>query len=109
MSGRAVRCEPHGPRPWLTVKDMYWGFARVFRFEHDHADLQGLGECLAESLYGQYGIFDDANGVALVMTGYDQFAHDFPDIAHALLNVIADRSRGALPKCGPVLRPSGWG
>ncbi|WP_203924880.1 hypothetical protein [Rugosimonospora africana] len=88
---------------------MYWGFARVFRFEHDHADLQGLGECLAESLYGQYGIFDDANGVALVMTGYDQFAHDFPDIAHALLNVIADRSRGALPKCGPVLRPSGWG
>jgi hypothetical protein len=27
---------------------------------------------LAESLYGQDGIFDDTNGVAIVMTGYDQ-------------------------------------
>jgi hypothetical protein len=81
---------------WLTVKDMYWDFARVFRFEHDHADPQGFGECLAESLCGQYGAFDDTNGVAIVMTGYDQFARDFPDTAHSILDVIADRSRGAL-------------
>jgi hypothetical protein len=50
---------------WLVAKDTY-RCARVFRFSHDAAEMQILHEYLAESLYGQCGVFDDTFGAIRV-------------------------------------------
>jgi hypothetical protein len=43
----------------------------------------------------EYGFPPEATGLVLALTGYDEFARQFPDRAHGLLDIFAVRSCGA--------------
>ncbi|MEU8664718.1 hypothetical protein [Actinoplanes philippinensis] len=42
-----------------------------------------------------YGFPADATGLVLAMTSFDRFAERLPDVAHAMLDIFATRSRAA--------------
>ena len=70
---------------WLTRRNMFDAFARAFRFEHEHMELQGLSECLADALYAEDGRFSDDKGVVLVITGFSDPRMELPPVgAHEI-------------------------
>ncbi len=81
---------------WLTTATMYGDFARVFYFEHDHSELQGLSECLRDSLYTEGGRFVEIDDLVIVMTGFDHFYREFPDTAVGLLDILTEMWVGGL-------------
>jgi hypothetical protein len=82
---------------WLTVRDMHGDLSRILRFPGYYGEnLNALDDCLADVIGHEYGFPAGAAGLVLTLTGFDEFAREFPDIAHGLLDVIAGRSRSAL-------------
>ena len=82
---------------WLSVKDMHWDLSRVLHFpEYYGENLDAFNDCLRDVACREYGFPEDATGLVLVLTGYDEFAHEFPEQAHGLVDVFAVRSRNAM-------------
>jgi len=82
---------------WLSVKDMHWDLSRVLHFpEYYGENFDAFNDCLRDVACREYGFPEDATGIVLVLTGYDEFAREFPEHAHDLVDVFAIRSRNAM-------------
>jgi hypothetical protein len=82
---------------WLSVKDMHGDLSRVFGFPGYYGgNLDAFNDCLRDVTGREYGFPEDATGLVLVLTGFDEFTREFPDQAHGLLDVFAVRSRSAM-------------
>ncbi|GIG88609.1 barstar family protein [Plantactinospora endophytica] len=82
---------------WRTPKDMHRELARLLHFPDYYGEnLDAFNDCLGDVAERAYGFPSDATGLVLVLTGYDTFAREFPELAHGLLDIFALRSRDAL-------------
>jgi len=83
------------------------GWATPAQFHHDVAaaldfpdyygrNLDALNDCLGDVVDRAYGWPADAAGLALVFWHYDHLAASAPDLAQAVLDIIANQSRAAL-------------
>jgi hypothetical protein len=76
---------------------MHGDLGRVLRFPDYYGEnLNAFNDCMRNVAARQYGFPENATGLVLVLTGFDEFAREFPDQAHGLLDVFAVRSRGAM-------------
>ena len=75
---------------WDSVREMHRDLKRLL----DLPDHYGHNLDAFNDSFG--AIPDDATGLVLVLLGYDVFGRAFPREAHALTDIIAVHSRGAL-------------
>jgi hypothetical protein len=59
-------------------------------------NLDAFNDCMRDVVDQRYGWLPDAAGLVLVFMGYDGFATRRPGPAHAVLDIMAVRSRSAL-------------
>jgi len=82
---------------WSSVEDMHGDISRVLEFPAYYGEnLDAFNDCLRDVACREYGFPQDATGLVLVLTGFDEFAEEFPDQAHGLLDVFASQSRNAM-------------
>jgi hypothetical protein len=82
---------------WTTEQDLHRAIASALDFpDYYGQNLDALNDCMRDVVGQDYGWAPDAAGLALVFIGYDTFAARFPATAQAVLDIMADRSRGAL-------------
>ena len=75
---------------WLSVLDMHRDFSRILRFPDYYGEnLDAFNDCMRDVVAHEYGFPEHATGLVLVLTGFDSFAHLFPDQAHGLLDIYA--------------------
>jgi hypothetical protein len=82
---------------WKTDADLHRDVAAALRFPDYYGNnLDALNDCMRDVVDQEYGWSPDATGLVLVFTGYDAYATRRPRSAHSVLDILADRSRGAL-------------
>ncbi|WP_157520111.1 barstar family protein [Herbidospora daliensis] len=82
---------------WTTAADLHRDFARGFDFpDYYGANMAALNDCLSDVAAGAYGSSPDATGLALVLTGYDDFAKRHHEVAQATLDVVAENALSAM-------------
>ncbi|MGW3542640.1 barstar family protein [Nocardia niigatensis] len=59
-------------------------------------NLNAFNDCMHDVLDREYGFPAEATGLVMVLTQFDEFAREFPDTAHALLDIFAAQSRSAM-------------
>ncbi|MGV9453964.1 barstar family protein [Streptomyces sp. NPDC003635] len=81
---------------WTEQADMHRDVAAALDFpDYYGRNLDALNDCLRDVESYEYGTTRDATGLVLVFTGYDSFTRVAPDVAQALLDIVADRARSA--------------
>ncbi|MEU3355227.1 barstar family protein [Streptomyces sp. NPDC037389] len=82
---------------WSTEKDMHCGTADALGFPDYYGhNLDALDDCLGDvACLGPYDGSPEGAGLVLVLTDYDRFAAACPDVAHAVLDLIAGQARRA--------------
>lgn len=84
---------------WVTVRDMHRDLARLLDFpRHYGHNLDAFNDS-----FGDTDLWAGATGLVLVFDGYDVFGRSFPREAHALTDIIAVHSRGALLRGEQIL------
>ncbi|WP_331722981.1 barstar family protein [Nocardia sp. NBC_00511] len=82
---------------WLCLPDMHADLSRMFHFPGYYGrNLDAFNDCLRDVRAHEYGFPTDATGLVMALTGYEEFAREFPDTAHAVLDIFAVHSRSAM-------------
>ncbi|MEV8514484.1 barstar family protein [Dactylosporangium sp. NPDC051484] len=82
--------------PWATEADLHRDIAAALAFpDYYGRNLDALNDCMRDVVGQAYGWAPDATGLVLVFTGYDAFAVRRPRAAQVVLDIVAERSRGA--------------
>lgn len=82
---------------WTDEADLHRDIAAALDFPDYYGEnLDALNDCLRDVVSCDYGNDADATGFVLVLHHYDGFAAAAPRVAHAVLDIFADRARGAL-------------
>ncbi|MGW2642096.1 barstar family protein [Streptomyces sp. NPDC001348] len=81
---------------WTTEADLHRDVAAALDFpDYYGRNLDALDDCLRDVEAYEYGTTREATGLVLVLTRYDRFARVQPRAAQAVLDIVADRARGA--------------
>lgn len=81
---------------WGSARDMFRGVARALDFpDYFGQNLDALNDCLRDVVSGDYGWRRDATGLVLVLTDFERFAALDRGTAQSMLDIVADRARGA--------------
>jgi Barstar (barnase inhibitor) len=82
---------------WECDDDLHRDIAAALGFPAYYGhNLDALNDCMNDVVDYEYGTSRDAAGLALAFAGYDAFARRRPRAAHAVLDIMADHSRGAM-------------
>jgi hypothetical protein len=83
---------------WTREADMHRAMVEALDFPGYYGhNLNALNDCLRDVVAHDYGARADATGLVVVFTAYDVFARRCPEVAQAVLEIIAIRARaGAL-------------
>ncbi|MFC4069989.1 barstar family protein [Actinoplanes subglobosus] len=97
LSQAGFRIVSLGANNWHTEQEMHADLARALDFPAYYGNnFDAFHDCLGDVMAHHYGFPEDATGLVVVMSGFDQFAAELPAVAHQLLDIIASRSRLAL-------------
>ena len=81
---------------WNSARDMFRDVAEALDFpDYFGQNLDALNDCLRDVATGDYGWRKDAAGLVLVLTGFETFAALDRRTAQVMLDIFADRARGA--------------
>ena len=82
---------------WRLPADLHRDLARALDFpDYYGRNLDALNDCLSDVVDGDYGWDRSTTGLVLVFLGYDAFARAQPQVAQTVLDIVADRARGAV-------------
>jgi Barstar (barnase inhibitor) len=91
---RLVRLDASG---WDSAEAMHEAMAAALDFpDHYGRNLDALHDCLTDVLQYDDWTPPDATGFVFAFTGYETFAQACPEVAHAVLDIIAGHSREAM-------------
>jgi hypothetical protein len=80
-----------------TTDDLLGELGRALDFPDYYGhNFDALNDCLRDVAGFEYGSDETSTGTALVLARFDQYAAREPTDAHVLLDIFADRARGAL-------------
>ena len=81
---------------WTSEDDMHRDLADSLHFPAYYGrNLNALSDCLGDVAHGDYGWNPASAGLVLAFRGFDAFANVDLEVAHASLDIIADRARFA--------------
>jgi hypothetical protein len=81
---------------WQSERDLHHDVAAALHFpDYYGKNLNALDDCLGDVASKEYGTSSQATGLALVITGYDNFAAVEPRAAHTVLDIVARQARKA--------------
>jgi len=81
---------------WDSAGDMFRNVAQVLDFpDYFGQNLDALNDCMRDVVSGDYGWQGDSTGLVLVLTGFEMFAALDRRTAQVMLDILADRARGA--------------
>jgi Barstar (barnase inhibitor) len=81
---------------WMTEEDLHRDIAKTLDFpDYYGRNLDALNDCMRDVVTHDYGWSPRSTGLALVFTGYDDFATHCPRAAQIVLDIMADQSRSA--------------
>jgi hypothetical protein len=84
------------PSSWADAADMHTDLAATLEFpDYYGRNLAALNDCLYDVADCRYGLSDDETGLVLVLDGFDAFFERDEETAYRLLDIYADRARGA--------------
>lgn len=81
---------------WTDDAELHRDVSAALRFpDYYGRNLDALNDCMRDVVDYEYGTSPQATGLVLVLVGYDGFAGRCPRTAQTVLDIFADRARGA--------------
>ena len=97
LAGLGYRLVTLDAAPWTSEAAMHDAFAAGLDFPYYYGrNLNALNDCLSDVATASYGLMPDDAGLVLILLGVDAFFRRDPSLAHAVLDIVASQSRGAL-------------
>ena len=82
---------------WRDEAEALRGLGATLGFQVDEqATVDALGDALTEIVSGRADGESAPTGLVLVLTGYDQLARRDDELAHVILDTVAERARAAI-------------